>query len=129
MAHILYAEKAFLQLTARRILGYRRDAESRGHVYVDVGQPAPLQCGVRAKYRFIDSAGGYAPAVTLRKSPLYSEEEMLEIASELLDSPAVLKGVSGSDLEYVRKSDTHPESTNEETGPSPAPPLPTDHQS
>ena len=105
MANILYSERAFLQLTARRILGYSREAESRGEAYHDIGPLVPLQCGVRVKYRFEKSPGGYTPVVTFRKSSTYTNEELLDLASELLDGKAVLRKTADPDLEYVRSSD------------------------
>lgn len=109
MADVAYPEKAFLKLVARRVLGYAREAESRGEKYYDIGTFAPLQCGVRVKYRFEKSPGDYTPVVTLKKHPAFGPDELLQIAAELLEAEAVLRSSKENDLEYVRKSDHVPE--------------------
>lgn len=102
MAHVLYAEKAFLQLAARRLLRNTRDAEARGEKYHDMSSPSPLQCGVRAKFVFEAAPGGYAPVAIIRKNPAFAQEEFDGIAAELLEGPARLRKAEGTDLEYVR---------------------------
>ena len=102
MAYVLYAEKAFLQLAARRLLRSTREAEARGEKYHDVSAPSPLQCGVRARFVFEAAPGGYAPVALLRKNASFTQDEMDTIASELLEGPVRLRKAEGPDLEYVR---------------------------
>lgn len=105
MAYVTYAEKAFLQLMARRLLRYTRDAASRGETYQDVGPLSPLACGAMAKYRFEAAPGGYTPVVTLRGPPTLSPNQLKEIATEILDGAVKLRAAVGDDLEYVREMD------------------------
>jgi len=105
MASVPYAEKAFLQLMARRLLRYTREAEARGETYNDLSGFSPLQCGVRAKYRFESAPGGYVPVLLLKAHLLYSPGELKEIAAEILDGPVKLRASKDDDLEYVREMD------------------------
>ena len=105
MANVLYAEKAFLQLMARRLLRYSREAAERGEKYNDLSGFSPLQCGVRAKFHFEEAPGGYIPVVGIRPGPSFSALELKEIASEILDAPAKLRPAADGDLEYVRETD------------------------
>lgn len=106
MTDVAYAEKAFLKLIARRMLGYAREAESRGEKYHDVGTFSTLQCGVRAKYRLESVPGGYAPVVILKRSAIFTPDELLKIAGQILDEDAVQRESTSDDLEYVRKSNS-----------------------
>lgn len=112
MPGVDYAERAFLKLIARRVLGYAKEADSRGEEYHDIGSFSPLHCGVRAKYRFEKSAGSYVPVVTLKNNRAFSPEELSQIAAEILEGDAVLRPSAGDDLEYIRKVDSTPETKN-----------------
>lgn len=103
MTYVTYSEKAFLQLMAKRLLRFAREAASRGETYHDVAPLAPLACGAMAKYRFEGVPGGYAPVVTLRGPPTLAPNQLKEIATELLEGPAILRAADGDDLEYVRE--------------------------
>lgn len=103
MLSVPYTEKAFLQLMARRLLRYHREAESRGEVYHDLSPFAPLACGVRAKVRFEPSPGGYSTVALLKKSSLFQPQELDEIAESLLEGPVKLRATVEDVLEYVRK--------------------------
>ena len=105
MAHVTYQEKAFLQLVARRVLRYSREAADRGEEYHDLAPHAPLQCGVHAKYRFDAIPGGYRPVVAFKKAVAFGGAELEEIAAEILDAPARLSTASTDGLEYVRAVD------------------------
>lgn len=100
-----YTEKAFLQLMARRLLRYQRDAEARGETYHDVSPFSPLQCGIHAKLRFEMVPGGYAPVVLLQKWSQFQPREIQEIATSILDGPARFRTTKDDVLEYVREVD------------------------
>lgn len=104
MAQVTHPEKAFLQLMAKRLLKFSREAQSRGETYNDLSGYSPLQCGVRAKYLFEEIPGGYRPVVKLKPGN-FDAGELKAIAEELLDSPAFLRASSSDDLEYVRSTD------------------------
>lgn len=106
MAFVSYAEKAFLQLVAKRLLRYTREAESRGEVYHDISPYAPLQCGAMAKFRFVSRGGLHVPVAVLKNTPNLNPGELKAIAEELLDAPATLRFTKGDDLEYGRTADT-----------------------
>lgn len=101
MSRVTYPEIAFLQLVGRRILQKQQEAAARGERYHDLSAPAPLQCGVLAKYRFEEIPGGHMPVVQLRGEPLFSPGELKEIAAEILEGPTLLRVANGADLEYV----------------------------
>lgn len=105
MANVPYAEKAFLQLMGRRLLRYAIEAAARGEKYNDLSGFSPLQCGVRAKYRFEKAPGGYIPVVILKSNVSYSPGDLKEIAAEILDGPVLLRSATDDDLEYVREMD------------------------
>lgn len=105
MAHVLYPEKAFLQLMARRLLRYAREAAERGEKYNDLSGFSPLQCGVRVKFHYETAPGGYIPVLLLRPGNTFSAGELKEIAAEILDAPAKLRQAVADDLEYVRETD------------------------
>jgi hypothetical protein len=105
VSSVLYAEKAFLQLMARRLLRYRREAEARGEAYHDVSPYAPLQCGAQAKYKFESAPFGYRPVLYLQNSSMFQPSQLTEIASEILGAPVKLRTIVGDDLEYVRETD------------------------
>jgi len=105
VASVPYPEKAFLQLMARRVLKYSREAAERGETYNDLSGFSPLQCGVRAKFRFEPAPGGYIPVVSIRPGPSFSASELKEIAAEILDAPVKLRQAAADDLEYVRETD------------------------
>jgi len=105
MSQVPYTEKAFLQMVARRILKFRREAEARGEEYHDLSAHAPLQCGIHAKLRYDPCPGGYRPVVSFRHTKAFDYAEMKEIASEILDTPAKLSDAPKDDLEYVREMD------------------------
>jgi len=108
MANVLYAEIAFLQLMARRVLRYSKEAEARGEKYHDLSSLAPLQCGAYAKYRFESVPGGHVPVVTLRKLPAFTPGDLDAIATEILGGSAKQRAESKDDLEYVRELDAAP---------------------
>lgn len=105
MPSVPYTEKAFLQLMARRLLRYQRDAEARGEVYHDVSPFSPLQCGIHAKFRFEAAPGGYIPVVLLKKWSQFQPHELQEIAQSLLEGPAKLRASNDGVLEYLRETD------------------------
>jgi hypothetical protein len=105
MPSVPYTEKAFLQLMARRLLRYQRDAEARGEVYHDVSPFSPLQCGIEAKFRFEVAPGGYIPVVLFKRWAQFQPIELQEIAESVLDAPAKLRTSADSVLEYVRATD------------------------
>lgn len=105
MSLVSYQEKAFLHLVGRRLLQHRRAAEASGEKYHESANYAPLQCGVRARFFFEDSPGGYIQVVQIRGANTFKPEEYEEIASYILDAPAKLRTQLGNDLEYVRKVD------------------------
>jgi hypothetical protein len=106
MLNVTYQEKAFLQLVARRVVNHRIEAAKRGEAYNDLTPFSPLQCGIRARYSFVEiPLGGFRPVVQVRAPSSFSSAELLEIASEILDGPAKLRATASGDLEYVRESD------------------------
>jgi len=105
MPRVTYPEKAFLQLVGRRLLQKQQEAAVRQSTYHDLSAPAPLQCGVLAKYRFEVVSDGYVPVVQLRGEPLFSPGELKEIAAEILEGPVQLRVATGVDLEYVLEKD------------------------
>lgn len=105
MPHVTYPEKAFLQLVARRVLRYSREAAARGEKYNDLTGFSPLQCGVRVRFKLEEAPGGYIPVVGIRPGPSFSASELTEIAAEILDGPAKLRPAADGDLEYVRATD------------------------
>jgi hypothetical protein len=105
MFSVTYAEKAFMQLMARRLLRYQRDAAARGEAYHDISPFSPLQCGALAKLRFEESPGGYNMVAILRSVPALSATEHKEIAADILGEPVILRKAVGDDLEYVRAKD------------------------
>jgi hypothetical protein len=94
MPSVPYTEKAFLQLMARRLLRYQRDAEARGEVYHDV-----------SPFRFEVAPGGYIPVVLFKRWAQFQPIELQEIAESVLDAPAKLRTSADSVLEYVRATD------------------------
>jgi len=106
MSHVTYPERAFLQLMGKRLLQYQREAASRSETYNDLSGYAPLQCGVRAKFRFEDVPGGYMPVAFLKSNEKFTPEELKEIASEILDAPVKLRRASDDGLEYLREKDS-----------------------
>lgn len=105
MPSVPYTEKAFLQLMARRLLRYQREAEARGETYHDISPASPLMCGVHAKYRFEAAPGGYIPVVYLQGLISFSPNQLKEIASEILEGPVKLRASKDDVLEYVREVD------------------------
>lgn len=110
MAFVTYPEKSFLQLVARRVLKYQRDAETRNEVYHDIMPFSPLQCGAFAKYRFLKAPGGYTVVLHLKNTPTFSPEDLTAIASEILDGPVRQSSVTSDVLEYVRETAPTPPS-------------------
>lgn len=105
MLSVPYTEKAFMQLMARRLLRYQREAEARGETYHDVSPFSPLQCGIHAKFRFEPAPGGYRPVVLFRKWSQFQPQELQEIAASILDGPVKLRASKDGDLEYVLEVD------------------------
>ncbi len=110
MAFVTYPEKSFLQLVARRVLNYHRQAAANNSRYHDLMPFSPLQCGAFAKYRFWDSPGGYTPVLHLKNTPTFSAEDLKAIASEILDGPVRQSSEAKDVLEYVRETDPTPPS-------------------
>jgi hypothetical protein len=100
-------EKAFLLLTARRVLKYKREAEVRGEKYQDLVAPEKLASGLRAMIRFDPSAFGYEVHVVIMDDISFTTEEKLCAAKEILGAEARLLYVIGdgppTKLVYVRK--------------------------
>jgi hypothetical protein len=105
MPAVPYTEKAFLQLMARRLLRYSREAEARNSTYHDLSPFSPLSCGVHAKFRYESAPGGYIPVVLLKRWSQFTPEEREEIAVSLLEGPVKLRANVEGVLEYVRASD------------------------
>lgn len=105
MPSVPYTEKAFLQLMARRVLRYQREAAERNETYHEVAPLSPLMCGVHAKYRFEPAPGGYIPVVYLQGLISFSPNQMKEIAAEILEAPVRLRASKDDVLEYVREVD------------------------
>lgn len=105
MAQVLYQEKAFLQLVAKRILKYTQEAKTRGEKYHDMSGYSPLQCGARVKYHFEEGEKGPFPVVLVKKIVAFNLAELQQIASEILDAPVYLRASHPDDLEYVRETD------------------------
>ena len=101
MALIAYAERAFLQLLARRLLRYSREAEARGEKYYDIYTRSPLQCGLQAKMVFEHVPGGYAPVLYVHNSVALPNETLLEAAEYVLEGPVKCRKTDGADLEYT----------------------------
>jgi hypothetical protein len=82
-------EASLLALTARRLLRAKREAQARGETYNDLTKPVPVACGVRVKLRFIEIPGGYDAEVHVVPHPSFGEDELRQIASEVIGYEAV----------------------------------------
>jgi len=89
----LEAEAAFLLMVARRILNHQRAAEADGETYHDLSQPGTLQCGAKAKMRFLKTGSGYAPELEVYPQDHKHTPDICEkIAAELLGGPVSQEG-------------------------------------
>lgn len=108
MELVTYQESAFLKLRAQRILRLQRDAKERGEEFHETAPFAPLTCGARARFIFVECPGGYQPRAYIKLGGMVTApEEALRAAEDIFGEPALLlkTDTSTSVLEFGRKKD------------------------
>lgn len=88
---LVFGEAAYLTLLARRGLNFRREAEQRDEEYHDLTPFTRLQCGAKARLRFMPTVTGYSPVVEVEyKRNDGTEEEAKQIAEEITSVKMIL---------------------------------------
>lgn len=83
---VTYAEKAYLTLSARRVMHLRRAAASRGEEWHDTGKLVPLECGAAVKLRFFSHDETPRQELEVCPGPLTAEQHP-RLAEEIFGGP------------------------------------------
>jgi hypothetical protein len=100
---VLDTEAAFIRMLANRLLRFTREAEARGERYNPVGGPTPVMSGYRARLRHEPAAVGHQTVCEVwpKQDGTLVITEAAELASELLATPAKLRGEPTDHLQFV----------------------------
>lgn len=105
MKYVTGPEAAFIRMLANRVLLARRKAAAAGEAYHDLTAPVDLKCGHRAKlvHENLGEEHRTVAHVYPRLDRPWTMEELIELASELLCTPAVHREGTVDHLQFVAK--------------------------
>lgn len=102
---VTYAEKAYLTLSARRVMHLRRAAASRNETWVDARKLTPLECTAAVRLSFHSHDEDPRQVLEVQPGNL-NIAEAARLAEEILGGPGDPQPLGPSDLHwtYVRKA-------------------------
>lgn len=102
---VTYAEKAYLTLSARRVMHLRRAATARGEEWIDARKLTPLQCSAAVRLSFYSFDEHPRQVLEVEPGSL-DAAAVARLAEEILDGPGELLPRTGDDPLhcFVRKA-------------------------